>query len=212
MAAVEALHRLAQPVAHGLRRSGNDVAVVDEVLPLHDLRGATRPPVRPAPESPNESCSRCDSQGRRRTLDRRAGSGCRSNPCAGHNRARPARRSRATATPGAKAHAVRIQRLVLSSPSRSNSRRRPSSRRYNRRKTGSCTGNRVGAKVPGFNRAAARNPDWRMRLLERLGPQIDVAQFRVLAVEAEHILLGPRANYQIVRLAYFSRRVAGTSP
>src|SRR5579885_2068378 len=37
MAAVEALHRFAQPLADGLRRAGDDITLADEVLPLQSF-------------------------------------------------------------------------------------------------------------------------------------------------------------------------------
>src|SRR4030095_9465323 len=59
----------------------------------------------------------------------------------------------------------------------------------------------LGAEVPGLDRAESRNPDRRMRLLDRLRPDVDVTQLGVFAVPGEWFALGPRLDYQVVRFA-----------
>ena len=70
----------------------------------------------------------------------------------------------------------------------------------------------VGAVVPGFNRATARNPDRWMRLLHRLGPAVDVAQLRELTVEREHVVALPslqdQLNALVVLIAQCGRHLA----
>ncbi len=58
----------------------------------------------------------------------------------------------------------------------------------------------LGAEVPGLDRAAAGDPDRRVRLLDRLRPGVHVAQLEVLAVPGEGVLLRPGAQDQVVRL------------
>src|SRR6185437_5736997 len=59
----------------------------------------------------------------------------------------------------------------------------------------------LGAPLPRLDRAAARNPDRRTRLLHRLRPDIDVALLVVAAVEAERVLARPGLHHEVVRLA-----------
>ena len=56
------------------------------------------------------------------------------------------------------------------------------------------------AEVPGFDAAAAGNPDGRVRLLQGPRPDVHVAQLGVLAVEAERFRARPRLDDQPVRL------------
>jgi hypothetical protein len=49
----------------------------------------------------------------------------------------------------------------------------------------------VETEVPGFERAQARHPDGRVRLLDGLRPEVHVAELRVLAVPGERLALGP---------------------
>ena len=56
------------------------------------------------------------------------------------------------------------------------------------------------AEVPGFDAAAAGNPDGRVRLLQRPRPDVHIAQLGVLAVEAERFRARPRLDDQAVRL------------
>ncbi len=56
------------------------------------------------------------------------------------------------------------------------------------------------APAPGLDRAAAGNPDRRMRLLDRPRPDVDVALLVVAAVEGEGVLLGPGLHDEVVRL------------
>ena len=58
----------------------------------------------------------------------------------------------------------------------------------------------VETEVPRLDRAAARDVHRRVRLLDRLGPAVDVAQLVVLAVERERLVLGPRPHDQLVGL------------
>ena len=63
----------------------------------------------------------------------------------------------------------------------------------------------LGAPLPGLDRAAAGNPDRRMRLLHRARPDVDVALLVEAAVEGEGVLLGPGAHHQVVRLVDSAR-------
>src|SRR5208282_1839235 len=56
------------------------------------------------------------------------------------------------------------------------------------------------APAPGFDRAAARDPDRRMRLLHWARPDIDIALLVEAPVEGEGVLLGPRSQHEIMRL------------
>src|SRR5204862_4859996 len=56
------------------------------------------------------------------------------------------------------------------------------------------------APLPGLDRAAARNPDRRMRLLDGPRPDVDIALLVEAAVERKGVLLGPGPHYEIVRL------------
>src|SRR5439155_14031272 len=56
----------------------------------------------------------------------------------------------------------------------------------------------LGAPPPGLDRAAARDPDRRARLLYGSRPDIDVALLVEAAVEGEGLRLGPRLHDQIV--------------
>ncbi len=67
----------------------------------------------------------------------------------------------------------------------------------------------VEAEVPRLDRAAARDVDRRVRLLDRPRPDVHVAQLRVLAVERERLGLGPRLHDQLVRLAVLVTRERG---
>ena len=58
----------------------------------------------------------------------------------------------------------------------------------------------LGAPLPRLDRAAARNPHRRMRLLDRPRPDVDVALLVEAAVEGEGLLLGPRLHDEVVRL------------
>src|SRR5439155_21878934 len=58
----------------------------------------------------------------------------------------------------------------------------------------------LGAPAPGFDRAAAWDPDRRVRLLYRPGPDVDIALLVEAAVEGKRVLLRPCAQYEIVRL------------
>ena len=58
----------------------------------------------------------------------------------------------------------------------------------------------VEAEVPRLDRAAARDVDRRVRLLDRLRPAVDVAQLVVLAVEGERLVGRPRPHDQVVGL------------
>ena len=58
----------------------------------------------------------------------------------------------------------------------------------------------LGAPVPGLDRAAARDPDRRVRLLHRPRPDVDIALLVEAAVEGKGVLLGPGPHYQVVRL------------
>src|ERR1700730_2997566 len=49
----------------------------------------------------------------------------------------------------------------------------------------------LGAPAPGLDRAAAGDPDRRVRILHRSRPDVDVALLIVAAVEGEGVLLGP---------------------
>ena len=64
----------------------------------------------------------------------------------------------------------------------------------------------VDAEVVGLDRAAAGNEDRRRRLLDRLGPAIDVAQLGIAAVEGERFVGRPRLADEIVRLGIFLAR------
>ena len=57
-----------------------------------------------------------------------------------------------------------------------------------------------GHELEGLERAGARDPDRGMRLLDRAGPGVDVAELVVLADELERPGLGPRLDDQVVRL------------
>ena len=57
----------------------------------------------------------------------------------------------------------------------------------------------LGAPAPGLDRAAARYPDRRTRLLHRARPDVDVALLVEAAVEGEGVGLGPRLDDEIVR-------------
>ena len=66
------------------------------------------------------------------------------------------------------------------------------------------------APPPGLDRAAARNPDRRMRVvLDRPRPDVDVALLVVAAGEGEGVLLGPRLLYQVVRFVIALAQQAG---
>ena len=66
------------------------------------------------------------------------------------------------------------------------------------------------APPPGLDRAAAGNPDRRMRVvLDRPRPDVDVALLVEAAVEGEGVLLGPGPLHQVVRLVD-SARAAGS--
>ena len=56
------------------------------------------------------------------------------------------------------------------------------------------------APVPGLDRAAARDPDRRVRLLHRPRPGVDVALLVEAAVEREHLVARPALLDQVVRL------------
>src|SRR6185312_14362182 len=57
-----------------------------------------------------------------------------------------------------------------------------------------------GAPLPRLDRAAARDPDRRMRLLHRMRPGVDVAQLIEAAVEGEGLATRPRLEHEIMRL------------
>ena len=61
----------------------------------------------------------------------------------------------------------------------------------------------LGAEVPRLDRAEPGNPNRRMRLLNRLRPQVNVAQLGVLAVEGERLALLPGFDDQVVRFVIF---------
>src|SRR5262249_40443466 len=50
----------------------------------------------------------------------------------------------------------------------------------------------------GFSAADSRNPYWRMRLLERRCPRIDVAEVKMLPLPAKRARLGPGLDNQIL--------------
>src|SRR6516164_3770967 len=56
------------------------------------------------------------------------------------------------------------------------------------------------APLPGLDRTTAGDPDRRVRLLYRPWPDVDVALLVEAAVEGEGVGLGPRPQYQVVRL------------
>ncbi len=58
----------------------------------------------------------------------------------------------------------------------------------------------LGAEVPGLDRAAAGDVDRRVRLLDRLGPAVHVAELVVLAVEGEGLVLRPGPHDEVVGL------------
>src|SRR5260370_14533801 len=67
-------------------------------------------------------------------------------------------------------------------------------------------------QVPGLDGAApAGNPDWDS-LLDRPRPDIDVAQFVVLAVEDEGLGFAPGAQDQLARLLEALAHLNGTHP
>src|SRR6185312_13874956 len=57
-----------------------------------------------------------------------------------------------------------------------------------------------GAPLPRLDRAAARDPDRRMRLLHRMRPGVDIAQLIEAAVEGEGLAPRPGLQYEVVRL------------
>ena len=62
------------------------------------------------------------------------------------------------------------------------------------------------AEIVGLDRAAAGDVDRRMRLLQGLRPDIDVAQLGIAAVEGERRVLVPRPHDQLMRLGIFLAR------
>ena len=68
------------------------------------------------------------------------------------------------------------------------------------------------AEVPRLDRAAAGDVDRRVRLLDRLGPAVHVAQLGVLAVEGEHVRVGPRLHDQVVGLVVLLAGQRGDLP
>src|SRR5207302_3472276 len=56
------------------------------------------------------------------------------------------------------------------------------------------------APLPGLDRAAARDPDRRVRLLHRPRPDVHIALLVEAAVERKSVLLGPGSQYEIMRL------------
>ena len=60
---------------------------------------------------------------------------------------------------------------------------------------------KLGAKVPRLNRTGAWNPDRRVRLLYGLRPQVDVAQLGVLSIPRKRLAGLPCLEDQIVRFA-----------
>ena len=58
----------------------------------------------------------------------------------------------------------------------------------------------MGGPLDGFGRALGRAPDRRVRLLVGAGPEIDVFEMVVLALEGERPLLGPGADDEVMRL------------
>src|SRR6185437_10540580 len=61
----------------------------------------------------------------------------------------------------------------------------------------------IDAPIPGLDATAARNPNRRMRLLDRPRPDINVAELRVFAVESERLGLGPGAQHELAALVIF---------
>src|SRR6266481_3715864 len=57
----------------------------------------------------------------------------------------------------------------------------------------------LGAPLPSLDRAAARDPDRRVRLLHRPRPDVDITLLVEAAVEGKGVLFGPRPQYEIVR-------------
>src|SRR5262245_63650595 len=55
------------------------------------------------------------------------------------------------------------------------------------------------AEVPGLYRAESGDPDRRVRLLDRLRPDVDVAQLGVFSVPGERLALAPCLDDQVVR-------------
>ncbi len=58
----------------------------------------------------------------------------------------------------------------------------------------------LGRPLPRLDAAATRDPHGRVRLLERLRPDVGVADLRVLAVERKDVRPRPRLHHQVVRL------------
>src|SRR6266536_4196040 len=65
----------------------------------------------------------------------------------------------------------------------------------------------LGDPVDRLLRARPRDPDGRMRLLKRLGPDVDIAELKVLTLPGERAWLRPRLDDQLVRLAETLARV-----
>ena len=61
----------------------------------------------------------------------------------------------------------------------------------------------IQAEVPGFDRAATGDIDGRIRLLNGLGPQVDIAELVVFAVKGERFFLVPGTHDQVVRFGIF---------
>ena len=194
---------LAELLGHLVRAPDDHVALRDDLLEgrrpeRHAIARARRRLEHLRDHASSGSSPRSRSPAARRSARRRAGSGCRST--------RPAR-GRARAPPGA----TRATPTNCRKPARNGLRSLPS-RFISSQKPFIVAWPGLVAEVgevgvdvvelraplPGLDRAAARDPDRRVRLLDRPRPRVDVAELVEASVPREGRRLAPRLHDQVV--------------
>ena len=199
MPAVERLHRLAQTLAHRLGRARDHIALIDEVLPLQAFT-AHRSLI--ADLAKNSGLDRLH-----RAIARRVGEAVINVEASVvevvHVRRVVLLRLLVGLRHGddlREAEAVRIQLLALLRHHFPVAVGNLLARDVSEVRKEAVLVIVIGAEVVGLDRSAAGNPNRRMRLLQRLRPQVHVTQLGVLAVEREHVFGLPGLDDQIVSL------------